>query len=372
MNDNYKKKILIVTDYYYPHISGIVTYIDQMINSFKNENYLITILTTQHDKNLDLIEKYRKIEIIRCKPTINISRGSYSLQLVYKFFKIYKKYDYINIHFPLTEIFPIFLFLSKNTILNYHCLPDFNFYQKIFSFYFYFFGLISIFISKKNVVLSKDYFENIFFHKFFLKNVVEIPPYVKDQNNKKLNPIKKNNSDVLKIGYLGRICEEKGLENLILASELLEKRKIKHKMIIAGDLEDMRFEKYIKKVLLRSKENSNIRFVGKIEEKNKSEFYQFLNVFALPSVNSFEAFGIVQLEAMSYGVPVVASNIKGVRSVIKKTNNGLLFQKNNVKDLVEKLLFIRNNNNLNSDKIIEKVNLNFSKECFDKKILKLF
>ena len=90
-------------------------------------------------------------------------------------------------------------------------------------------------------------------------------------------------------------------------------------MIIAGDLEDMRFEKYIKKVLLRSKENSNIRFVGKIEEKNKSEFYQFLNVFALPSVNSFEAFGIVQLEAMSYGVPVVASNIKGVRSVIKKT-----------------------------------------------------
>ena len=176
----------------------------------------------------------------------------------------------------------------------------------------------------------------------------------------------------MKIGYLGRICEEKGLENLILASELLEKRKIKHKMIIAGDLEDMRFEKYIKKVLLRSKENSNIRFVGKIEEKNKSEFYQFLNVFALPSVNSFEAFGIVQLEAMSYGVPVVASNIKGVRSVIKKTNNGLLFQKNNVKDLVEKLLFIRNNNNLNSDKIIEKVNLNFSKECFDKKILKLF
>ena len=41
MNDNYKKKILIVTDYYYPHISGIVTYIDQMINSFKNENYLV-------------------------------------------------------------------------------------------------------------------------------------------------------------------------------------------------------------------------------------------------------------------------------------------------------------------------------------------
>ena len=52
-----KKNLLIVTDFYKPHISGIVTYIDQMIFAKKLRDYQITILTTKHQKNLKNKEK---------------------------------------------------------------------------------------------------------------------------------------------------------------------------------------------------------------------------------------------------------------------------------------------------------------------------
>ena len=77
-----RKKILIVSDFYKPHKSGIVTYIEQLVNTLKTKNYDITILTTKYTTNLDNIELSENIKIIRCKPTLKISRGFYSIERV--------------------------------------------------------------------------------------------------------------------------------------------------------------------------------------------------------------------------------------------------------------------------------------------------
>ena len=58
------KKILIVTNFYEPHKSGIITYIKQEINSLKKKNYQITILTTKHKKYLLTSETLNDINII--------------------------------------------------------------------------------------------------------------------------------------------------------------------------------------------------------------------------------------------------------------------------------------------------------------------
>jgi glycosyltransferase involved in cell wall biosynthesis len=52
------------------------------------------------------------------------------------------------------------------------------------------------------------------------------------------------------------------------------------------------------------------------------EFYRSLDVFLLPSINCYEAFGIVQLEAMKAGVPVIASDLRGVRVPVTLTGCG--------------------------------------------------
>ena len=63
-----QQKILIVTDFYKPHISGVVTYISQLVETYQKLNFSVTILTTLHDKNLKSEEVINNIKVIRCKP----------------------------------------------------------------------------------------------------------------------------------------------------------------------------------------------------------------------------------------------------------------------------------------------------------------
>ncbi len=359
------KKILIVTDFFEPHISGIVTYIKQHIVAYKELNFSVTILTTLHNNSLKKEEIIDNIRIIRCKPTIKISRGFYSFELVYKYFKLQKRFDFINVFYPLTEILPIFMKFNNKTFFTYCCLPPSFLNNRFSSLYFYLFGLMSLFFPKKIITLSNDYFSNTFLHRFFDKKVIEISPFIVKKNIKKTLNINQE----FNIGYLGRICEEKGLEILIKASEILNSKLLNYKLLIAGDLNDKRFYKYIQQIKDKSKVNKNIIFIGKINEAEKDKFLTKLDVLVLPSVNSFEAFGIVQLEAMNNGVPVLASNIKGVRSIIKKTENGYLFEKNNFKELARMLLKIQQHKIKDPQLISSSVNINYSYEMFIKKII---
>ncbi len=363
------KKILIVTDFYEPHISGIVTYINKLINFFKNTNLEITVLTTKHDSNLEKISYLNKIKIIRCKPTIKISRGFFSLELISTFINIRKQFDYINVHLPLVEILPLVFFLNKKrTIINYHCLPEFPLYLKFVKLYFYFLGILAMINSKILIVLSKDYFYQFPFHSFFSKKLLELPPYI---NLPEIKNIKKTNDKKIFIGYLGRLCEEKGLEYLIRLSNHLISINVNHELIIAGDFKDSRFKKYINNLEKICKDNNNINFLGKINSLQKEKFFNRIDVFIFPSTNSFEAFGIVQLEAMSYGIPVVASNIRGVRSIIQNTKNGFLFRNKDMNDLIKKFIIFKEKN-FDKNEIRKNLIKYYGKEIFKKKFSNLF
>lgn len=351
------KNILIVTDFYEPHISGITKYISLQIKYLISQNYKVTILTTKHKENLKKYEFNKKLNIIRANPNIKISRGFFSLDLCFLYLKNIKKHDLIFIHFPLTEIGFLNFFLPKNKIFFfYHCIPTFdNFFLKIFKSYFYLFSIFAMRKSKKVIFLSLDYANNIKLPNNLMKKSYEIPPYV---NTKK---IIKTIDSVFNIGYLGRISFEKNLELLISSSIEINKKNIQHKLLIAGDDQDMRFKMYTNKLKKLSNQYSHISFIGKLSEKEKYNFLKKLNVFVLPSNNSLEAFGIVQLEAMSCNTPVIVSNLPGVRTIVNKTNNGYIFL--DKEDLIKKITDLYINNNTDLD-ISNRLNKQYSKEKF--------
>jgi len=135
----------------------------------------------------------------------------------------------------------------------------------------------------------------------------------------------------LMIGFAGRIAEDKGIEYLVEAVRLLEKNGTKIKLLIVGSKNAVGESRYSKKINdLIGVSGIEVEFLGEIDPKNMFEFYRKIDLLVLPSVNRTEAFGIVQVEAMRYGVPVVSSDLPGVRVPIQLTGSGRLIPVGNV------------------------------------------
>ena len=84
-------------------------------------------------------------------------------------------------------------------------------------------------------------------------------------------------------------------------------------------------------------DDPRITLLGFLADEQVPDFYASLDVFTLPSVNALEAFGIVQVEAMMLGVPVVASDLPGVRLPVRRTGFGALARPGDAADLAAAL-----------------------------------
>ena len=136
--------------------------------------------------------------------------------------------------------------------------------------------------------------------------------------------------------YVGRLVEYKGLPILLEAMKMVQK-ELPIKLVVVGDGEDRRrFENLAKRLEVK------VEFKGRLSERKKIEAIKRARVLVLPSQSRLEAFGIVLLEAMACGTPVIGSNTAGVRDIARE--GGLIFY--DVEDLAEKILKLATNDKL--------------------------
>jgi glycosyltransferase involved in cell wall biosynthesis len=124
------------------------------------------------------------------------------------------------------------------------------------------------------------------------------------------------------IGFLGRIVAEKGVEHLVAAFRRVADHDAR--LLLAGDYSKVAGGSVIARVREAAQGDPRIRILGFVPDEQLADFYASIDVFAFPSVNSLEAFGIAQVEAMLAGVPVVASDLPGVRTPVCETGFGVI------------------------------------------------
>ncbi|AGK60825.1 Glycosyltransferase [Archaeoglobus sulfaticallidus PM70-1] len=187
---------------------------------------------------------------------------------------------------------------------------------------------------------------------------VEVVPNAVDLKKFNCKNVKKQDF----VLYVGRLVEYKGLPVLIEAMKKVQK-EFDCELIVIGDGEDRaRLENLAK--------NIKARFLGRLPTKEVIGWMQKARVLVLPSFSRLEAFGIVLLEAMACGTPVIASNIAGVREVALE--GGLVFD--DVDDLSNKILKILTNDSFAkklSAKGLKSVK-NYSWEVVSEKIEKIY
>jgi glycosyltransferase involved in cell wall biosynthesis len=149
------------------------------------------------------------------------------------------------------------------------------------------------------------------------------------------NFIKKHRLNLLFVGGLDRAHYFKGVDVLLRALADLEASTWRLTIVGEGDRR-VSYEQLATDLGLADK----IKFTGKLSEEDLIRTYQTADLLILPSINSNEAFGIVLIEALACGVPVLASDLPGVRSVFTNGQEGLLAEPGSASDLQKKLELI--------------------------------
>ncbi len=144
--------------------------------------------------------------------------------------------------------------------------------------------------------------------------------------------IKKDRFDLLFVGALDAAHYFKGVDVLLRAAAGLG--DCHFELTIAGE-GDKRQE--YEALAVRLNLDKKIRFAGKLSEADLVRAYQKADLLILPSINGNEAFGIVLIEALACGVPVMASDLPGVRGVFNDGEEGWLIKPGDVSDLEKKL-----------------------------------
>ena len=142
----------------------------------------------------------------------------------------------------------------------------------------------------------------------------------------------------INILFVGRIEKRKGLIYLVRAFEILVKKYQNIRLIIVGEgTEEKKIKDYIKRRRI-----SNIFFEGRVKEDNLPKYYRSADICCFPSISG-EAFGIVLLEAMASGKPVVAFANCGYREVLVGEGAKFLVEPKDIKGMEKKLeILIKN------------------------------
>jgi len=366
-----KKKVLIVNSFYFPDVVGGAEISTQVLAEKLNENFDVSILTSTDDNGHVKTDIVNGINVYRI-PNFNIysdlnKNNPNSFEKIYWHYKnLFNKKKKTEIQNIIRKIKPDIIHtqnlngigteiwkigkLNDATII--HTLRDYQLKNptKI--------SLINQIISFVNRRRSKDvdwivgiskYILNEFIQSKFFKKASDKVIY-NTINNKTIERTNSDMSKPLKVGYIGRLELEKGIEFFLESTSNMSNDIIGQIVVVGtGSIEKELVEKY---------KGNHVDFRGKLDFESTQEVMSQLDIIVVPSLWP-EPFGRVVIEAYRQGTPVIGTNKGGIPEII--INSEMLIEANDQADLQKKITKIYELNQ-NDYRELRRDCLNYSKE----------
>jgi glycosyltransferase involved in cell wall biosynthesis len=327
-------RILTTLTYYRPHYSGLTIYAEKLARALVEHGHQVTILTSRYDLSLPARENRDGVQVIRPRVLMHVSKGVLMPSMLYWAWVNIRHADVVHLHLPQLDAAYITLIcrlLKKPVVITYHCdllLPR-GIIHSIANQVSHLANRISLGLADQIIVNTMDYAEESAFLRGYLYKIRAIPTPVE------LVAPSEVDMEVLKrkarlepgqriIGMAGRLAAEKGAEYLVEAMpEILNKHPTAHVLHVGQYQNVMGEEEYATKLQpMIQALGDRWTFLGILPPGEWTAFFQLCELTILPSINSTESFGIVQVESMSCGTPVVASDMPGVRQPVIMTGMG--------------------------------------------------
>lgn len=185
--------------------------------------------------------------------------------------------------------------------------------------------------AKKIIITQEKYLEYSAHLKPYKNKVVVVPLGV---NQPKKLSVKRDVNQLCFMSVLDKYHEYKGLDVLLEALANARAEYPKLHLVVGGKGELI--EKYRKQARELGIADA-VKFLGYITDEERDTMYASSGAFVLPSVNSLEGFGIVALEALTYGTPVITTSLAGSSAYIKEHDAGIVVPPKDVKALAAAL-----------------------------------
>ncbi len=327
-------RILIGLTYYRPHFSGLTIYTERLARGLARLGHEVTVLTSQFSPDLPVREDQDGVRVIRLKVAMRLSKGVIMPSLPVWALKLIHQSDVVNLHVPQMDagyVSWMARLMGRPVVMTYHCdlkLPN-GMIHWIANQGAHFFNHSTALAANRIVTNTRDFAENSAFLRRYLSKVdviqppVEIPA-VTEQDLLAFREKNKILPGQRIIGMQARLATEKGVEYLVQALPEVLKKYPNARVLHQGQYQNVLGEEQYARKLAPMIEalGEHWTFLGLLPPVEQAAFFHTSEVLVLPSINSTESFGMVQVEAMTCGTPAIASDLPGVRCPVRETGMG--------------------------------------------------
>ncbi len=326
-------RLCMVSKHFHPYAGGLEARVLELGRWLVGHGEEVVVLTSHEENTLDE-EVVDGVEVRRSSVWLTLFNALLAPGILMQLFS--ERYDVIDVNLPdpVSGIFACAasMLRRKPLFVTYHAdIVKEGLLQYVFKLLYYPFLWLTLRRAVKVFVTSPNYAESSPVLKYFMDKVIVASSFVDPRRYSGVDGSglrKKLALSGKMVLFVGRLVPYKGLEYLIRACEGLKDVTL----VIVGDGP--------LKAGLESMASSNVVFAGRVSDERLPEYYAACDVFALPSVTRQEAFGLVLVEAMASGKPVISTNFSGMPYVVGDA--GLLVEPRDpdaLREALEKILY---------------------------------
>jgi phosphatidylinositol alpha-mannosyltransferase len=320
-------KIGLVTPYVYPIPGGVNEHVRFLYENLRLRGHDVRILTSSHG-----LQRSSEGDIIRIGKGFSVpsngSVGTITLSPRYvsqvNAVLAREQFDLLHFHEPFVPFLSLVL-LRQSTSVNvatFHAYAGFSPAMELGK------RMLQGYAGRLHGRIAVSAAARHFVDRFFPGDYKVIPNGVDVGRFRRAVPIARWQDRIPNLLFVGRLEDRKGLPHLLKAFRLLRKSGVECRLLVVGSgPQEREARRYV-----MTRGLQNVEFLGRVSDDEKAQLFRTADVFVSPATGR-ESFGIVLLEAMAAGAPIVCSDIHGYKGVVQRGRQGILTPPHDAKAL---------------------------------------
>ncbi len=320
-------KIGLVCPYIYPGSGGVAQHVGHLYENLRQRGHDVRIITASHGPQRASEGDILRIGVGFSVP-LNGSMGTLTFSPRYisqvRDLLARERFDVLHLHEPFVPFLSLFLLRESRSVnvATFHAYAGFSPSYEVGS------RVMKAHAARLHGRIAVSAAARHFIDRFFPGDYKVIPNGVDVPRFAGAVALARWQDGTPNVLFVGRHEPRKGLLDLLKAHRILRRTGYQNRLLVVGSgPQEREARRYVATRGLKE-----VEFLGRVSDAEKAQLFRTADVYASPATGG-ESFGIVLLEAMAAGAPIVASDIHGYKGVVRRGRDGLLVPRRDPKAL---------------------------------------